>query len=119
MPWQALNRCTCCHGCVFLNGAICRIHEKRRLCNGSCADRALDQPSPLAVLTDEEQARCARLATHPAARFPLLTLDEMRHLLWYNEYFGEREHQHPERPSPRLDAQERQAIKRFIHPDAA
>jgi len=32
---------------------------------------------------------------HPAVRYPWLTLDEMRRLLWYREYFGQREHERP------------------------
>lgn len=71
------------------------------------------------MLTDDERARCERLATHPAARFPLLTLDEMRRLLWYREYFGDREHKHPTRSFPRLSPQDYRAVRHFIHPDAA
>jgi hypothetical protein len=73
----------------------------------------------VAALSDEERARCERLATHPAARFPLLTLDEMRRLLWYQEYFGTREHEPPTRRFPRLNPHEYRAVRRFIHPDAA
>ena len=51
--------------------------------------------SPYGPLTDEERARCEQLMMHPAARFPWLTLDEMRRLLWYREYFGQREHERP------------------------
>lgn len=119
MPWQAFHRCACCQGCVFLEGVNCRLHgDTRRFCDGVCPDRTLEQAATV-VLTDDERARCARLSTHPAARFPLLTLDEMRRLLWYQEYFGSREHQRPTRPSPRLSPQEQKAVRQFIHPDAA
>ena len=92
MAWQAFTRCSCCQGCAFLDGASCRFHPMRRLCDGHCHDYAPAQIDAASVLTDEERDRCLRLAAHPIARFPLLTLDEMRHLLWYREYFGEREH---------------------------
>lgn len=121
MSWQAFHRCSCCQGCVFLDGANCRLHgHSRRLCDGMCPDRMLEQASAEDVLSADELERCARLTNHPAARFPLLTLDEMRRLLWYSEYFGEREHERPKaRSFPRLAPHEYQAVNRFIHPDAA
>lgn len=121
MSWQAFHRCSCCQGCVFLDGANCRLHgHSRRLCDGMCPDRMLEQPSAEDVLSEDELARCAELSNHPAARFPFLTLDEMRRLLWYREYFGEREHERPKaRSFPRLTPHEYRAVNRFIHPDAA
>ena len=119
MPWQTFHRCACCQGCVQLEGATCRLHgHTRRLCNGACPDRLLEEPD-VSVLTDEERARCEQLTRHPAARFPLLTLDEMRRLLWYQEYFGQREHERPTRRFPRLSPHDYRAIRRFLRPDAA
>ena len=119
MAWQAFHRCACCRECVFLEGLNCRLHgDSRRFCDGSCPDRTLEDDAAVA-LTEDERARCARLSTLPAARFPLLTLDEMRRLLWYREYFGAREHQRPTRPFPRLSRQDLQAVRHFIGPDAA
>ncbi len=118
MPWQAFHRCACCQGCVFLEGVNCRLHgDTRRFCDGGCPDRTLEQDA--STLTDDERARCERLIAHPAVRFPLLTTDEMRRLLWFQEYFGEREHQRPTRAFPRLSPHDHKAVKRFIHPDAA
>lgn len=119
MPWQAFHRCPCCQGCTFLEGANCRLHgDSRRFCDGACPDRLLEHDAG-AGLTEDERARCEHLITHPAARFPLLTLDEMRRLLWYREYFGNREHERPTRSFPRLSPRDYQAIRHFIHPDAA
>ncbi|HZS87291.1 MAG TPA: hypothetical protein VFE42_07370 [Chloroflexota bacterium] len=116
MPWQAFHRCSCCQECVFLEGMHCRFHgDTRRFCNGDCPDRLL-AADPADALTEEERERCQRLTTHPAARFPLLTLEEMRRLLWYREYFGEREHQNPTRPFPRLSPHDRKVVERFIRP---
>ena len=118
MPWQVFHHCACCQGCTFLEGTNCRLHgASRRLCDGTCPDRAPEHPA--ALLTDDERARCEQLIMHPAARFPLLTLDEMRRLLWYREYFGNREHERPTRRFPRLTPQDHRAVRRFIHPDAA
>jgi len=104
---------------VFLEGVNCRLHgDSRRFCDGTCPDRTLEQCATVA-LTDEERARCEQLIMHPAARFPLLTLDEMRRLLWYREYFGKREHQRPTRAFPRLSRQDHRVIRQFIRPDAA
>lgn len=121
MSWQAFHRCSCCQGCIFLDDINCRLHgHSRRLCDGMCPDRTLEQTGVEAVLTDDERARCEELSRHPAARFPLLTIDEMRRLLWYSEYFGEREHERPTtRRFPRLAPHEYKAVNRFIHPDAA
>ena len=119
MPWQAFSRCDCCQGCVFLDGAGCRLHgHTRRVCDGACPDRTLKH-SGTAGLSDEERARCRRLIMHPAARFPLLTLEELRRLLWYSEYFGEREHKPPTRTFPHLSPGDREAVRDFIHPGAA
>ena len=95
MPWQPFAHCACCQECVHLDGVRCRLHgHRRRLCNGACPDRTLAEPD-VNVLTAEERARCEQLMMHPAAQFPWLTLDEMRRLLWYREYFGQREHERP------------------------
>jgi hypothetical protein len=97
----------------------CRFHgDTRRFCNGDCPDRLLAS-DPAAALTEEERARCLRLSTHPAARFPLLTLEELRRLLWYREYFGEREHQSPTRRFPRVSRHDRKVVESFIRRDAA
>lgn len=120
MPWQTFRACACCHECAFLEVDTCRLHgQSRRLCDGQCPDRMVEPELMVSALSAEEQARCARLSAHPVARFPFLTLDEMRRLLWYQEYFGTREHQPPTRRFPRLNPHEYRAVKRFIHPDAA
>ncbi len=65
----------------------------RRMCDGWCKDY---EPAPAYLrraLTDEEVERCRQLAARPSVRFPLLTNAEMRHLLWFHAYFGDREHQ--------------------------
>lgn len=104
---------------MFLEGANCRLHgTNRRLCDGACPDRTLEQQAATA-LSEAERARCEKLVEHPAARFPLLTLDEMRRLLWFQEYFGNREHERPTRSFPRLSPRDYRAIRQFIHPDAA
>lgn len=104
MAWQDLGICSCCQGCTYLEGSACRRHTMRLRCDGRCKDFELSPSHLQGVLTEEEQERCRQFAAHPAARFPLLTRDEMRRLLWFHTYFGDREHQ-PDRPAlPHDDA---------------
>jgi len=114
MAWQSLSTCACCEGCSSLAGMACARHTMRRMCDGWCKDY---EPAPAYLrraLTDEEVERCRQVAARPSVRFPLLTSAEIRHLLWFHAYFGDREHQ----PAPSSAARDTPSTD-ASYPDAA